>query len=107
MKDVIDSISKMLYKKALGYKVKENIDEFVLDEGGVVLDGRMLGVTTKHVAPDISAAKALLAMRCPDIEVSDMTDEQLEEEKSRLLKLLSRDSDGNTGVGNGNNEGEI
>lgn len=107
MKDVIDSISKMLYKKALGYKVKENIDEFVIDEGESKPRLVKRKVTTKHVAPDISAAKALLAMRCSDNEVSDMTDEQLEEEKSRLLKLLSRDSDGNTGVGNGNNEGEI
>ena len=66
MKDVIDSISKMLYKKALGYKVKENIDEFVLDEGES--KPRLLKriVTTKHVSPDKSAAKALWTMRWPD-----------------------------------------
>lgn len=93
MKDVVDSISKMLYKKALGYKVKENVEEFVLDEG----DGKprlvKRRVTTKHVAPDISAAKTLLAMQTGESDVGALSDKQLEEEKSRLLKLLSQNTD--------------
>lgn len=106
MKDVVDSISKMLYKKALGYKVKENIDEFVLEEGESKPRLVKRKVTTKHVAPDISAAKTLLAMRGnTDTDVSELTDEQLEEEKTRLLKLLNDGSADGGGVDD--DEGDV
>lgn len=92
MKDVMDSISKMLYKKALGYKVKENVEEFVLEEGYDKPRLVKRKVTTKHVAPDISAAKTLLAMQTADGDTQTLTDGQLEEEKSRLLKLLNQNT---------------
>jgi len=90
MKDVMDSISKMLYKKALGYKVKENVEEFVLEEGCDKPRLVKRRVTTKHVAPDISAAKTLLAMQSTEENIETLTDTQLQEEKSRLLKLLNQ-----------------
>lgn len=105
MKDVMDSISKMLYKKALGYKVKENVDEFVLDEGENKPRLVKRKVTTKHVAPDISAAKTLLALKTGDDNVGALSDEQLEEEKSRLLKLLSQNTESEGALNN--SKGEI
>jgi len=93
MKDVMDSISKMLYKKALGYKVKENVEEFIVEEGYDKPRLVKRKVTTKHVAPDISAAKTLLAMQLPSDNIDLLTDGQLEEEKSRLLKLLSENTE--------------
>ena len=93
MKDVMDSISKMLYKKALGYKIKENVDEFVVEEGESKPRLIKRKVTTKHIAPDISAAKTLLAMQNTNDDPSLLSDEQLEEEKQRLLKLLSQHAD--------------
>ena len=92
MKDVMDSISKMLYKKALGYKVKENVEEFILEEGCDKPRLIKRRVTTKHVAPDISAAKTLLAMQSTDDGVETLSDAQLQEEKSRLLKLLNQNT---------------
>ena len=92
MKDVMDSISKMLYKKALGYKVKENVEEFILEEGCDKPRLIKRRVTTKHVAPDISAAKTLLAMQSTDEGVETLSDAQLQEEKSRLLKLLNQNT---------------
>ena len=105
MKDVMDSISKMLYKKALGYKVKENVEEFILEEGYDKPRLVKRKVTTKHVAPDISAAKTLLAMQMPSENIDLLTDGQLEEEKSRLLKLLSENTATDSAVVS--NKGEV
>ena len=105
MKDVMDSISKMLYKKALGYKVKENVEEFILEEGCDKPRLVKRRVTTKHVAPDISAAKTLLAMQSTDEGVEALSDAQLQEEKSRLLKLLNQNTQSECDVGD--DKGEV
>ncbi|MBR5250407.1 MAG: hypothetical protein IKV38_00095 [Clostridia bacterium] len=105
MKDVMDSISKMLYKKALGYKVKENVEEFIVEEGYDKPRLVKRKVTTKHIAPDISAAKTLLAMQVPSDNIDLLTDGQLEEEKSRLLKLLSANAEKESG--DASDKGEV
>ena len=46
-------------------------------------------VTTKHVPPDIAAAKIIL----DDGGIDELTDEQLEAEKRRLLEILQTSSD--------------
>lgn len=76
-----------LIKKALGYDYKEIVEEYVSsDEGEVKLAKKK--VTKKNVPPDITALKLLLDSQTP---ISQMSDEQLEQEKKRLLRLLEQE----------------
>ena len=77
-----------LVKKALGYDVKEIVEEYVGgDDGEVKLIKKK--VTIKNVPPDVAALKILLEDN--DQSLESLTDEQLLEEKARLLNLLSED----------------
>ena len=77
-------IKKALEKKALGYDFTEVVEEYSEDGEGIKLTKKR--ITKKNVPPDISALKMLLE---EDVQpLSMMTDEQLKEEKERLLKLL-------------------
>ena len=74
-----------LIKKALGYDATEVVEEYVSsDEGEVKLTKKK--VTKKNVPPDMTALKML--MEDSDKPVENMTDEELLEEKQRLIKLL-------------------
>ena len=88
MKEKIDSarFKTALVKKALGYDATEVVEEYVSDDAGEVKLTKKK-VTKKNVPPDLTALKMLLDQT--EVAVSEMTDEQLEEEKQRLLKLLS------------------
>ena len=80
-------LESALIKKALGYDCTETVEEYAGDEQGEV---RLLKkkVTVKNVPPDITALKILLEEQSKN--VSEMSDEELENEKERLLKLLAR-----------------
>ncbi len=74
-----------LIKKALGYDATEVVEEYIgNDDGEVKLSKKK--VTTKNVPPDMSALKILLDDS--QKEVGQMTDEELEKEKIRLINLL-------------------
>ena len=74
-----------LIKKALGYDATEVVEEYVgNDDGEVKLSKKK--VTTKNVPPDMSALKILLDDS--QKEVGQMSDEELEKEKIRLINLL-------------------
>lgn len=75
----------VLVKKALGYDAKEVVEEYVGgEEGDVKLSKKK--ITIKYVPPDMTALKILLDEN--QQQVCEMTDEQLEIEKNRLLSLL-------------------
>lgn len=79
-------LKQALIKKALGYDAKEVVEEYAQSEQGEVrLTKRK--VTTKSVPPDVSALKILIEGEGLK-PISQMTDEELEREKQRLLKLL-------------------
>lgn len=75
----------VLYKKAKGYEVEETTVEYGFDEEG---NRRVLKekTSTKYVPPDLSAIKAYMELK--DGELYDMTDEELKEERKKLLKEL-------------------
>lgn len=78
-------IEKALIKKALGYDSTEVVEEYVTgEEGEIKLTKKK--VTKKNVPPDITAIKMLMELE--DVPIEEMTDEELEREKTRLLKLL-------------------
>ncbi len=80
-----EDIYKALLKKAMGYTADESVEEFSAEEEGLRLLKKK--VTKKHVPPDVSALKVLLSLGS-EKSISEMTDEELEREKARLLKLL-------------------
>lgn len=72
-------------KKAEGYKTEECVEEYGVNEGILTLCKRK--VTLKEVPPDLSALKMLMEIDGGD-EYETMSEEQLQAEKQRLLKLL-------------------
>lgn len=78
-------LENALLKKALGYDATEVIEEYASDnEGGVKLLKKK--ITTKNVPPDMTAIKFLLDEGSKDL--TQMSDEELFEEKVRLLNIL-------------------
>ena len=87
-KDFKSSVEKMLLKKAMGYKVKENVDEYASVGEEMKLVKRR--ITKKYVSPDLAAAKTLLELngREEQNDLSYLSDEQLLRERTRLLLAL-------------------
>ncbi|MDE7454509.1 MAG: hypothetical protein K2M64_01620 [Clostridia bacterium] len=90
MKDnnVKELLTRALLKRARGYLIKERTDEYVIVDGEKKLVKSK--VVTKHSPPDVTACKVLLQLEEPDLNFADMTDEQLNAEKMRLISLLSQ-----------------
>lgn len=85
-----EDFKSALIKKALGYDATEVVEEYVSgEEGEIKLTKKK--VTKKNVPPDITALKMLLDSEEEKIE--EMSDEMLEKEKLRLLKILSEQQD--------------
>ena len=78
---------KILLKKAKGYSFRERTDEYVVTEGKKQLIKSK--VVTKRMQPDVNAIKALLTLTDTEMDVTKMTDEQLQVEKLRLIRLLN------------------
>ena len=87
MIDTKELLIKILLKKAKGYAYHEKTDEFNVVEGQRKLVKSK--VVTKRVQPDVNAIKALLSLTDASDDVTQMTDEQLQVEKLRLLNLLN------------------
>lgn len=81
-------IAAALKKVALGFSVEEITEEYGVEDGEVKLIKRR--ETRKDVPPDLKAVKMLLE---ESFNVSSMTDEELEQEKQRLLKVLKENKD--------------
>lgn len=74
-----------LNKKAIGFSADEIVEEYLADDdGNLTLTKRK--ITTKYYPPDTVALKS--AMEINSLE--DLTDEQLESEKQRLLREFAK-----------------
>lgn len=82
-KSVETDLKKALVKKALGYDAEEIVEEYVGDDEGVKLSKRK--ITKKNYPPDVTAIKMLLSDEKP---IENLSDEELAQEKRRLLELL-------------------
>ncbi len=70
----------------MGYDATEITEEYSDDgNGGVRMVKRK--VVSKNVPPDVSAVKLLVELEGENT-IKDLTDEELEKEKQRLIKLL-------------------
>ncbi len=90
MKDGLEKkIKNALAKKAVGYESKEVVEEYQEEDGTLKLTKKK--VTKKHVPPDYQAAKIILDEIHMNKPLKALTDEELEKEKLRLLKLLKEE----------------
>jgi len=79
-------ILKGLLKRAKGYSYEEVSEEYsVKEDGEIALTKRK--VTKKYCPPDASALKTYMDLN-PERSVEEYSDEELEKEKQRLLKLF-------------------
>lgn len=81
-------LRQTLIKKAKGFVIEEVLQEFSVDENGnMVLVKKK--ITQKEIAPDSSAIKYLLELEnLNSNRFANMTDEQLKQEKIKLLNLI-------------------
>lgn len=74
-----------LMNKALGFTTQETVEEYGYSGDEFVLQKRK--TSTKSYPPDLSAIQMLLEKENEN-EFAELTNEELEKEKQRLLKLL-------------------
>ena len=80
-------LKEALLNKALGYTTQEVIEEYGYTGEEFVLQKRK--TSTKSYPPDLSALQLLLDKEVKDVnDLENMTDEELNNEKERLIKLL-------------------
>lgn len=91
-KDTGEELSKTLLKVALGFKVAEVTEEFAEVDGELKLTKRKR--IKKDVPPDLKAVQLLLSESGGSI--TGLSDEELEREKQRLLKLLKSEQTATT-----------
>lgn len=77
---------EVLLRKAKGYDSCETTEEFAAVDGEMTLVKRK--VVTKAVPPDLAAIKVLIEIDDGGRDVTKMTDEELRDEKMRLINLL-------------------
>ena len=87
MKDKETELSEALLSLAKGYTIEEVVEEYAEVDGEMRLTKRK--ETRRDIPPDLKAVQMLLESSGAD--VSGLTDEQLEEEKARLLALLEKE----------------
>ena len=79
-----------LVKKALGFTTEEIVEEYSQSDGEITLTKKK--VTVKTVPPDCTAIKMLME---EGENYSQMSDQELEREKQRLLALLKEKGNDN------------
>ena len=84
-----EELSKPLLKKAQGFSENEVTEEYEEDEGGLKLKKRK--VSTKYFPPDISAAKLLLLLD-EQLNLSDLTEEELNNMRKKLIAELKTET---------------
>ena len=86
MTGIDDMIKKAMKKKAVGYVSKEIIEEYKEEDGVLIMTKKK--VTLKEVPPDAAASKIVMDGQSNQDLFANMTDEELEKEKIRLLQSL-------------------
>ncbi len=82
-----EGVGDALMKVALGCSVAEVTEEYAEVDGKLKLLKRKK--TKKDIPPDLKAVQLILEKQGGGGEISALSDEELEKEKQRLLKLLN------------------
>ena len=83
-----EKLTKSLLKKAMGYSVDEVVEEYIKDDEELKLVKKK--ITTKHIPPDISAARALLEKyyNSDFDEIRNLSDEELLKLREEILSEI-------------------
>lgn len=100
--DYKQKLTRLLLRRAQGYPYTEKTDEYAVVDGEVTLTRRK--VVTKRVQPDADALKMLIDLDGAT-DITQMTDEELQSEKLRLIALLKQYDEGNE-TAQGSEQGE-
>ena len=84
-----EGIKKALLKCAVGFDTSEVVEEYAVDGEELRLVKRK--VTRRDVPPDI---KAVIMLLDGDTGVENLSDEELEERRKKLIELLKEDNIG-------------
>ena len=84
-------VNEALLKVAQGCAVAEVVEEYVEVDGEMKLTKKKK--TKKEIPPDLKALQLLLEERAEG-NLRSMTDEELEEEKQRLMEMLKKKEEG-------------
>ena len=76
------SVKQALKRCAVGFETGEVVEEFAVENGELKLVKKK--VTRRDIPPDIKAVKMLLEGE----SYSNLSDEQLEKERQRLIEIL-------------------
>jgi len=82
-------LRKALIKKAVGYTVSEVTKEYIVNDDGekrVVKEKE----STKYIPPDTTALKTLMELDGVKDEFQNLSDEELERERQRLILELEK-----------------
>lgn len=88
--DYKQKLTRLLLRRAQGYPYTEKTDEYAVVDGEVTLTRRK--VVTKRVQPDADALKMLIDLDGAT-DITQMSDEELQSEKMRLIALLKQCED--------------
>lgn len=81
------SVKQALKRCAVGFETGEVVEEFAMENGELKLVKKK--VTRRDIPPDIKAVKMLLDGE----NVSQLSEEELEREKERILAILKQEDD--------------
>ena len=81
-----EGLKKALIKCAVGFDTSEVVEEYAADGDELKLVKRK--VTRRDVPPDIKAVKMLLD---GEAGVAELSDEELEERRQKLIEMLMED----------------
>lgn len=80
-----DKLLSAVMKKAVGYNVNEVVEEYSEADGELKLVKRK--VTTKHVPPDVAAAKVVMELN-KEKGLAEMTEAELIKEREMIIAEL-------------------
>lgn len=103
-KNKLNKIISALVKKSIGYYDKEEIEEYIVENGVETLVKKK--VSKKFIPPDLSATKLLLDYfnQTPNTSYENMSEEELDAEVEKLYseykniktKVIIEDKEANT-----------
>ena len=82
-----EGLKKALIKCAVGFDTSEVVEEYAVDGDGLKLVKRK--VTKRDVPPDIKAVKMLLD---GEADAREMSDEEPEERRKKLIEMLKEET---------------
>ena len=99
MEEEKESIEDAIFRKAVGYDVHEIVEEYT---GENELLKRK--VSSKHMAPDMTAIKTILEIKGQENDLAKMSDEELVQLKTKLLSQLKDLTKGEINESNNSNK---